>query len=84
MVTGDQTRAGARVMRLMEDFYKRQVTLKVKALDTYLTNRPLAVPALPDNHRPWVAGLKPKDQRKREGAAGVFGSILVAHTSQAP
>jgi hypothetical protein len=37
MLTGDQTREGARVMRLMEDFYRKQVTLKVKALDTYLT-----------------------------------------------
>jgi hypothetical protein len=29
MVTGDQTRAGAHAMGLMEGFYKRQVTLKV-------------------------------------------------------
>jgi hypothetical protein len=36
MVTGDQTRAGAQVMGLMEDFYRRQATLKVQVLETYL------------------------------------------------
>jgi hypothetical protein len=38
MLTGDQTRAGAQVMGLMEDFYRRQATLKAQALDTYLAS----------------------------------------------
>jgi hypothetical protein len=43
-------------------------------------HQPLGIPALPDNHQSDVAGLKPKDKRKREGAVGVFGSILAAQT----